>query len=370
MQAARTPLRRAQVREQIERMIEADDLWGRRLPPYRKLAREIGVSGRTLQLTLAEMEAEGIVESRHGSGTYVLDRKQRERRAKLGRLAVIVRSFQRDSSGWGYKDDMVRGVVGKVKRMGGSSEVLSLHESDQLLRIKSSRYMRDFDGFVLIGISEHELLNHLLKLKRGPVVVVDRGVRSMPVVNINDDSFSGARSVARHLLSLGHRRIGFIDLYDSEDRNAAKIGGYRTALAERGVEFDRELVAAPEVREAPGLVGLEPFVESAVDQFLGLKDPATAIFAFNDRRALMAMAALEKRGLGVGKDISLAGFGDRAFRSGACDWMTSCRIYPYKMGQEAARAALESRSEREGREIMVPTRLMARKSTCPPANRK
>jgi DNA-binding LacI/PurR family transcriptional regulator len=351
-------------------MIETDDLWGRRLPPYRKLARQIGVSGRTLQLTLAEMEADGIVESRHGSGTYVLDRKQRERRANVGRLAVIVRTFQRDSTGWGYKDDMVRGVVGKAGRMGGTSEVLSLHESDQLLRIKSSRYMRDFDGYVLVGVSEHELLNHLLKLKRGPVVVVDRGVRSMPVISVNDDSFSGARGVARHLLNLGHRRIGFIDIYDSEDRNPAKVGGYRAALAEHGVDFDPELVAAPEAREKPRLAGLEPFVEAAIEKFLAPPDPATAIFTFNDQRAMLAMAVLEKRGLKIGRDVSLAGFGDRAFRSGDCRWLTSSRIYPYKMGQEAARVALESRNVSEGREILVPSRLMVRKSSCPPANRK
>ncbi len=62
----------------------------------------------------------------------------------------------------------------------------------------------------------------------------------------------------------------------------------------------------------------------------------------------------------------MAGFGDTAVRRGTCDWLTSCRIYHRKMGQEAARAALQPLKGSEGRSIIVPTRLVVRKSTCPP----
>jgi DNA-binding FadR family transcriptional regulator len=73
------PLRRPEVRERIEAMIRGDSLRGRRLPGYRDLAREIGVSGRTLKFVLADMEADGMLERRHGSGTFVVDGAERRR---------------------------------------------------------------------------------------------------------------------------------------------------------------------------------------------------------------------------------------------------------------------------------------------------
>jgi DNA-binding LacI/PurR family transcriptional regulator len=366
MSKASTVMRRPQVRRHIEEKINAEKLWGRRLPPYRRLAREIGCSGRTLQLTLAEMEAEGLVESRHGSGTYVLDRTERQRRVEAGRLVVIVRDYPGDMTGSGYKQEMVRGATGKVARLGGSCDVLSLSAGHELPVIRSKRHMREFDGFILVGVNEHDLIHHLLKLRRGPVVLVDSAVRGMPVVSVTDDSFGGARAVTRHLLGLGHRRIAFIDIYDSAERNADKFGGYKAALSERGLEFDEGLVESPTERERPKLAGLEKFIDAAVEKFLKMRDAPTAIFAFNDARALMAMAALKRRGVEAGRDISLAGFGDRAFRAGKCEWLTSCRIYARKMGQEAVRAALERGNTGEGRSIIVPTRLMVRSSSCAP----
>lgn len=359
-------IRRPEVRRQIEELIRRGNLWGHRLPPYRELARAIGVAGRTLQRTLAEMEADGLVESRHGSGTYVLGRGARKKRVGAGRLVVVTRDYAGDMAGSGYKQDMVRGATARAPRMGATCAVLSVEAGHELAVIRSARHMRGFDGFILIGISDHELLDHLLRLRRGPVVVVDRNVRGMPVVTVSDDSFSGARAVTRHLISLGHRRIGFIDVYDSEERNADKLGGYRAGLSEGGIDFDERLVQAPPEPERPGLAGLERFIDGAVGKFLGMADAPTAIFAFNDARALMTVAALKRRGIEVGRDFSVAGFGDRAFRAGKCDWLTSCRIYARKMGQEAVRAALEPLTSGEGRSIIVPTRLMARRSTCPP----
>jgi DNA-binding transcriptional regulator YhcF (GntR family) len=44
---------------------------GDRLPPLRELADELGVNPNTLRAVYARLEADGLIESRHGSGTYV-----------------------------------------------------------------------------------------------------------------------------------------------------------------------------------------------------------------------------------------------------------------------------------------------------------
>jgi DNA-binding FadR family transcriptional regulator len=44
---------------------------GDRLPPLRELAAEVGVNANTLRAAYAKLEAERLIETRHGSGTYV-----------------------------------------------------------------------------------------------------------------------------------------------------------------------------------------------------------------------------------------------------------------------------------------------------------
>jgi DNA-binding LacI/PurR family transcriptional regulator len=363
------PLRRPEVRERIEAMIRGDSLRGRRLPGYRDLAREIGVSGRTLKFVLADLEADGLLERRHGSGTFVVDGAERRRRAGAIQVAVICGRRFDQSESWLPKGEMLRGVLGQLPRMRAEGLVLALDQSEDRARFSSARAMRGCSGFVLVGVEDQGLVHRLVALRRGPVVVLDSNVRSLPVVSVNEDSFGGAMAVTRHLLGLGHRRIAFIDLYDRANRNGDKHDGYAAALAGAGMSYDRKLVAVPGEAERPYLAGIEEFIGSAVEDFLAMPDAPTAIFAFNDARAEAAVEALEQRGLRVGRDISVAGFGDTSVRRGGRDWLTSCRIYQRKMGQLAARAALEAGNGSEGRSIIVPTRLVARRSTCPPAPR-
>jgi DNA-binding LacI/PurR family transcriptional regulator len=111
---------------------------------------------------------------------------------------------------------------------------------------------------------------------------------------------------------------------------------------------------------------IDAFGEEAVDRLLGRPDPPTAIFAFDDHRALPVIRGLEQHARRVGRDFCVAGYGDSAIRRGACDWLTSCRIYPRQMGREALKAALARGERREGRTIIVPDRLYVRGSSCPP----
>jgi GntR family transcriptional regulator len=50
---------------------------GDRLPPLRELAVEVGVNANTLRAAYAKLESEGLIETRHGSGTYVTGPSQR-----------------------------------------------------------------------------------------------------------------------------------------------------------------------------------------------------------------------------------------------------------------------------------------------------
>jgi len=357
----------------VREIIERQNLWGRQLAGERVVAGEVGVSRMTLRHVLARLEAEGLLERRHGAGTFVRARGSSSRAKRTANLAVLAYSHHESADGWDLRGEMIRGILGGAGGARASCTVLALDRPEEAAQIADSRGMRRFDGFISVGVDRHEVLAGLVALRRGPVVLLDGYVRGLPVVTVVDAGHEGMRTVTRHLLGLGHRRIAFIDCHNREVNNPEKFGGYRSALAERGIALDQELVAAPPgpddayTEDSPERQReLEAFCAAAIGRFLSLSSPPTAIIGFDDRRALLALAEIERRGLRVGQELSVAGFGDQAARKGLCRRLTSSRIYPRKMGRAALAAAAAGPAPAEGRTIFVLTRLRVRDTTRPP----
>jgi LacI family transcriptional regulator len=125
----------------------------------------------------------------------------------------------------------------------------------------------------------------------------------------NDTSFAllgddrlGAHLATRHLLDLGHRRIGLVrgPSYASTARN--REAGYRDALTEAGVPVDETLLDGDSFTMQSG--------EIAGRKLLDRPDRPTAIFAVNDNNAIGVMAAAHALGLRVPDDLSLVGYND------------------------------------------------------------
>lgn len=76
----RVPDRIAQI---LEREIQVKGLTGKRLGSVRELATRFSVSTTTLSQALAILTSQGLIERRHGSGTYVCDRQARQHVAVL-----------------------------------------------------------------------------------------------------------------------------------------------------------------------------------------------------------------------------------------------------------------------------------------------
>jgi LacI family transcriptional regulator len=133
-----------------------------------------------------------------------------------------------------------------------------------------------------------------------PVVAIDphTGPAGMPTVD--SDNLAGARTAVRHLLGLGHRRIGFVGGRPDLESARQREDGYRSALAEAGIEADPRLMRVGGYRRASSV---EPARE-----LLTLDERPTAVFAANDLSALGVMDAAAELGLTVPDDVSLVGF--------------------------------------------------------------
>jgi LacI family transcriptional regulator len=137
-----------------------------------------------------------------------------------------------------------------------------------------------------------------------PVVLLDSFHPGLPCLRTDD--VAGGVLATRHLIELGHRRIGFVG-----DRGDAGLGfvssarrrdGYRLALQEAGIP------ALPELeREGPHgrLVA-----HRLTRELLSLPEPPTAIFAASDTQALGVLEAATVEGIDVPGDLSVVGFDD------------------------------------------------------------
>jgi LacI family transcriptional regulator len=206
------------------------------------------------------------------------------------------------------------------------------------------------DGVILVTPSVVEIPH------AGPIVAVDphRGSSGLPTVD--SDNFKGAVTATRHLLDLGHRRIGFLagrpDLESARQRER----GFRHAMAEAGIDVDPDLVLV-------GGYTLEGAEEPA-HRMLGMEDPPTAIFAANDLSAIETMEVAQSRGLRVPADLSVIGFDNVPESAVADPPLTTIDQAIQQMGFEAVRLLIELIDEPEHPPVQVtlPTELVVRQS--------
>jgi len=179
------------------------------------------------------------------------------------------------------------------------------------------------DGFILYSLARDSPVIAPIQARGLPLVVVDQP-RLSGVALIGIDDFGAARQAAEHLLALGHRRFAILSLPLRPDGRsgpasperiaaatyevtAARLNGYRTALAAAGVTPETAPVAEcalNDERQARDLTA--PLLRRAA------ADRPSAILAMSDRLALGAAAAAREAGIAVPDDLSVTGFDDVA----------------------------------------------------------
>ncbi len=225
------------------------------------------------------------------------------RRLSLGRtqtIAVVVPYLTRPSV-----VERLRGIEQALAAAGLDMIVFNVEtpqRRDDVLR-DLSRPTR-IDGAILVSIAPHEHELRVIQESGLPLVLVDAHHRSIPRVVVDD--VGGGRLAGRHLLELGHVRIGFVGdplrppLGFSSSR--LRLHGLEQALRAEGVAIPDELVGLGEHgrQRARELAG----------QLLRLPGPPSAIVAASDTQALGVLEAADRVGLRVPDDVSIVGYDD------------------------------------------------------------
>jgi DNA-binding LacI/PurR family transcriptional regulator len=342
------------VAEGIRRLVAESGLWGSYLPPERELAEIFGVNRGTVRKGLATLEKQGLVARRQGQGTRVLPRAGETNGRKVRRIAVA--SFVK-LPGSSFHAGIMNGVA-----MGASDADWNvtfhagLGRIDRWEKLISCLDENNLDGLLIVSITQRKAMQELLGRWKGPAVLVDHYFEDLAVTGVIDNSRVGARRATEHLLALGHRRIGYVDVSDPES-NPWRGQGYEEALLAADVIPRNELRVGchGSVREG----------RETAEQLLELPEPPTAILAFDDTRAWGVWEAVEARGMEVGRDFAIVGYGDTPPPNGRAVEMTTVHINPRAMGEVGVRELdklIESKGT-PGQLITLPAELVIRKSS-------
>ena len=169
-----------------------------------------------------------------------------------------------------------------------------------------------------------------------PVVLIDRKLNeeSKNLDWIVEDNIDSAYELTKHLIDLGHTRIGVINGSLKVSTGRERYNGYKKAIEEKGINED------------PALIFFGGFVESdgerAINQFLQLSSKPTAVISFNNTMTFGAILQLMKNGYRVPKDIMVASHGEvEAAKLLEPPGIIYTNQVPYNMGKRAGEILID-----------------------------
>jgi LacI family transcriptional regulator len=192
---------------------------------------------------------------------------------------------------------------------------------------------RQVDG-MLIYPTSHRQLDHIRPLRRAnyPVVLLvadpDAGIDAVCV-----DERRGAWKAVRHLVEMGHRRIGILDS-SNRHGNGEKREGYIKALTEAGLDYDPAL--AVDVSGHAAVHGM-----SAMDELVSRKRGATAVFCVNDSLAIGALHWCRRNDVAVPRDMAIMGCDDIQYAAFAGVPLSSVRYATREVSEMAVERLME-----------------------------
>lgn len=216
---------------------------------------------------------------------------------------------------------------------------------------------RQVDGF-LYATMYHQKVVVPEALAGMPTVLLDARSDDAAIPSVVPDEVSGGRTATEELIRHGHTRIGFVTNVDDVPATRGRLEGYRAALRDAGLPYDKRLVVAGRSDTDGGL--------QVTRKLLSATDRPTALFCFNDRMAMGAYHAAAELGLRIPQDLSVVGFDNQELiAEGLRPKLTTVALPHYEMGAWAVEtliANIEGHDLSGPQHTVLPCPLVARNS--------
>jgi len=264
--------------------------------------------------------------------------------------------------------DVLRGVEEVAKAADiGVFLAISNNDPDQEIKIIENFNRRRVDGVIVAASRlDNDYANRLEEIHI-PIVVVNNQAEGdyQNLYSICVDDYAGGRLAMRHLLGLGHRRIGYLGMGNRPASNHSRLQAYLDALEEEKIKpqasswvyIDQTMTAGDLGGDIRAGQSYAPLMVEA-----GL----TAIFCYCDSVAIGAMMACRQMNIPIPARLSIVGFDDNDLCEIVYPPLTTIRQPKYEMGKTAMHMLLAGITKETVEEHIVQPTLVIRESTAAP----
>jgi LacI family transcriptional regulator len=242
-------------------------------------------------------------------------------------------------------DLMDRGMAVVVTSLG--------HGPDRERYVLEALLRRQISGLIVACVSADQ--SYLAPWQeRTPMVFLDRAPRRLDGVFVIEDDLGGAREAVAHLARHGHRRVAFFGVSTRVTTTDRRLKGYRSAVAEIGLDADPELICM--TSESPEVSAAEMMKR------LAAPNPPTAVFSCNVPCTMALVLALHQAGH---TGVAIVGFGDFPMAAALSPAVTVVDQDPAGLGRIAVERLLqriEDPAAQVRRRTVLPVQLIPRGS--------
>jgi len=264
-----------------------------------------------------------------------------------------------------FFSSILRGIITEAEKHEYMTFILCSDESYELEKTQIQRLLnKNVDGiFLSIADKTHDL-THIQNImdKDTNLVIFDKYSKLTPCSSVVIDDRKAAYTAVEHLIKKGKKRIAHFRGPLLPQNSIDRFLGYRQALEENGIEYDKDLVfICDEINDSEGYDHMQLILDQKMD--------IDAVFAVADLPAVGAIKCLIENKVRIPEEIAVMGFSN---------WLISSLITPSLstidqpgelMGRKAFQVFLDERATKKRKEPVVfqkyeiETTLIERKST-------
>lgn len=294
--------------ERIKTMIARNYSPGDMLPKYRELAKMLGVGLPAVSKAMRMLAEEGIVKPVRRKGTIVR-REMRPRDMMLARIALVFEAPVAGALLRSYIASVCGSIFERAEEYQTDIQLASVHGPHSKARARQIG-AAGVQGIVLLGLSREDYLKDFARLKI-PVVSADHDTSDFGIPSVICDDDAGAAEMIRHLASLGHRHIAYVerDQRNWQVRGRARREGF--ALAMKSLQLS---AYGPSCRlSAEGK--MTPATAKLTDAMGSRKNGPTAVVVDDEVSARALRDILARKKVRIPKQVSLAAAGSQAHQA-------------------------------------------------------
>jgi DNA-binding LacI/PurR family transcriptional regulator len=293
------------IKQELKGKIERGELKeGARVPTELELAKQLGVNRSQTRHALRELQIEGYLVRRQGSGSFVAPLPNRINAVKVADARAVAIVFSQEV--FGHSLHVTEGFIRRASEEGLQviTYNLNLRGPDDASEVRFLRSVLDsgVSGMAawVANVTGHtrDFIRELVD-RRFPLVLVDRYLPDVDADFVVSDNEALGYELTKALLERGHKRIAFAGLeHPMPSSVQERFSGYRRALQEASIPFDERLVMdLDHVKDAP---------REAIMSAMALYESPTAFVCIHLEPVSLLGKPLEELGYRLSENMDFA----------------------------------------------------------------